>query len=369
MKVFSLFTTFGVMAISIAGCHSDQPAARQVTETVQAHLVESVQQDSASLENATGTLHAKENATLSAQVMGSVRQVLVHEGDVVRAGQTLLVLDDASSRAALAQAQASVLVAEQQQQAAQSEAALGQSTLARYRQLQLQRSVSPQEMDEVARRAEGASARVSAMQAQVEATKAQVAGARATLGYTRIRAPFAGVITARMVDPGAMAAPGLPLLQMEGAGPLQMQVSVDESSIAKVQRGMKIAVHVDGAPEAASTGIVREILPAADPASHSFTVKIDLPASKLLKAGMYGSAAIETGRHAAVLVPASACVQRGSLQYVYALDGNNAAQLRAVTLGAHHGAMVEVLSGLSPHERLVDAPGDRDLSGKRIEVR
>ncbi|WP_420237469.1 efflux RND transporter periplasmic adaptor subunit [Telmatobacter bradus] len=359
---------FSSAVLAVAGCHKETTPATVPVETVKARLVISEGQESATVSRATGTLHAKENATLSAQVVGSVRQVLVQEGDPVRAGQTLMILNDASYKDGVDQAQAGVLAAEKQKQAAQSDAALAESTLARFRQLQQQKSVSPQEMDEVSRRAEGATARVSALQAQVDAMQAQEAGAKTTLSYTRIRAPFNGVISVRMADPGTVAAPGVPLLQLEGAGALQLQVSVDESAIGKVHRGMKIVVHVDGAVDVPTMGTVSEVQPAADAASHSFLVKIDLPQAKQLKAGMYGSAELDMGSHAAIKVAASACVQRGSLHYVYVLDSNNIAQLRAVTVGSRNGSLVEVLSGLSANEKVVDQPGDRDLNGKRIEA-
>lgn len=368
MTISSRSALLCAAVLIMAGCHRETPPPTVTLATVKAHLVMSQQSETPTFVRATGTVHARETAILSAQLMGRIRAVLVREGDVVRAGQTLMILDDASYQAGVAQAQAGVLAAEKQAQAAQSDAALAESTLARYRQLQLQRSVSPQEMDEVSRRAEGAHARVAAMQAQEAAMRAQASGARTMLAYARIRAPFNGVISARMADPGTMAAPGVPLLQVDSAGALQLQVSVDESILGKVSRGMKIAVHVDGASEAASQGTVREILPVADVASHSFLVKIDLPEARQIRVGMFGSADLETGKHAAILLPATACVQRGSLHSLYVLDGNNLAQLRAVTLGARQGAMVEVLSGLSAQEKVVDQPGDRDLNGKRIEA-
>ena len=90
-------------------------------------------------------------------------------------------------------------------------------------------------------------------------------------------APFAGVVTARMADPGTLASPGVPLLQMDQAGALQLQATVDESAIGTVHKGMKVQVAIDGASYAEIAGTVAEIDPAADPASHSFLVKIDLP--------------------------------------------------------------------------------------------
>jgi RND family efflux transporter MFP subunit len=209
---------------------------------------------------------------------------------------------------------------------------------------------------------------VDALRAAAVAAKAQESGARAMLAYTRITAPFAGIVTARMADPGNLASPGVPLLQVDSAGPLQLQTTVDESAIASIRKGMKIAINVDAASSVEPVGRVAEIVPAADPASHSFLVKIDLPPSSELRAGMYGTAAIATGSRQAIVAPRSAVVLRGSLTCAYVLDSNGIAQLRYVTLGSQQGNLVEVLSGISAGEKLVDDPGDRDLGGKRIEV-
>ena len=85
------------------------------------------------------------------------------------------------------------------------------------------------------------------MRAQTEAARAQVSGARTMLGYTRLPAPFSGIVTARMADPGTMAAPGVPLLQVDQAGALQLDATVDESAIGAVHKGMKVQVAIDGA--------------------------------------------------------------------------------------------------------------------------
>ena len=366
-NVLSIFLLASTGAV-LAGCHSSEPVRPAPAETMQARVVESRQQQTPVTVRANGTLHAHQTAVISAQVVGRVQEVLVREGDTVRAGQTLAVLDDATLRAAADQAQAGVRAAENQQAAAQSNADLAASTLGRYKQLQAQKSVSPQELDEVARRAEGSAVQVDALRAQAAAAKAQESGARAMLAYARITAPFAGVITARMADPGTLASPGVPLLQIDSAGPLQLQAAVDESAIGVIRKGMKINVSIDAAPSLEPAGTVAEIVPAADPASHSFLVKIDLPPSSQLRAGMYATAAIATGNRAAIVAPRSAVVMRGSLPCTYVLDGNGIAQLRYVTLGAQQGDMVEILSGLSASEKLVDDPGDRELAGKRIEV-
>ena len=361
-------------AALIAGCHGGEvPATSSAAQAVQARVVESRQQQVPLNLVSTGTVQARQSAVISAQVMGSIQQVLVREGDSVRAGQTLIVLDDAALRASVEQAQAGVKAAQNAQAAAQSNAALATSTLERYKQLESEKSVSPQEMDEVSRRAEAAAANLEAVRAQAEAARAQETGARVMLSYTRLIAPFAGVVTARMADPGSMAAPGAPLLKVDQAGGLQLDAGVDESAIGAIHNGMKVPVTVDGGAstsgaEANLAGTVAEIVPAAEPSSHSFLVKIDLPSSIQIRSGMYGTAMFANGTKQAILIPHSAVVSRGSLSCAYVLDSQGLAQLRYLTLGAPQGDLVEVLSGVSGGEKLVDLPSDRDLAGKRIET-
>ena len=368
MKMVLRASLLAVLAAIVAGCRGGEPASPAVVETMQARVVESKQQQVSLNLRSTGTVHARETAVVSAQVVGRIQQVLVREGDSVRAGQTMVVLDDAALRASANQAEAGVKAAQDEQVAAQTDATLAASTLERYRQLQTEKSVSPQEMDEVAQRAGAASARLEAVRAQTEAARAQESGAHTMLGYSRLVAPFAGVVTARMADPGTLASPGVPLLQVDQAGALQLQATVDESAIGAIHKGMKAQVAIDGTSSADITGTVAEIDPAADPASHSFLVKIDMPASSQLRAGMYGTAEFANGVRQAIVVPRSAVVSRGSLVCAYVLDANGIAQLRYLTLGAQQGNLVEVLSGISPGEKLVDDPTDRDLAGKRIEA-
>lgn len=354
-----------VLLLGCSGSGGTTPAA---PPTVRAQLVRSVQAQVPQSIPSTGTLHAKETAVISAQVPAQIRQVLVQPGDRVRAGQLLVSLDSASMRAALSQATEAEMAAQMQQKAAQSEASLASETLARYQILKQHKSVSPQEFDVVEKRSQAAQLRVEAFAAQNREAQAAVAAARTQLAYTSLHAPFSGIVTARMVDPGTMAAPGVPLLQIDRDGPLQVYTTVDESLIGSIQLGMKVPVSVDGANLSGLTGTVAQIVPAADPSSRSFLVKLDLPSAKGLRAGMFATVQFPGAVRSMILVPRSAVVLRGSLNCVYALDPHGLAQLRYVTLGNSHGDQVEILSGVAAGETLVNHPGDRDLAGKRIEA-
>lgn len=355
-------------ALAFAGCSSrpSAPAAPPVVTGLR--VVQAELQQIPSAADAVGTVHASESAILSAQTTGRITAVLVKEGDQVRAGQLLVKLDDAQPQAEAERAQAAEAGTEHQVEVAQSESALANSTLARYKLLRERKSISPQEYDEVERRAQVAAAQLEAARAQLSSAHDSVTSARTVAGYSRLTAPFAGIVTARLMDPGSLAAPGAPLLEIEKAGTLQLDVTVDESLLSAVHQGMPLHVNIAAASAQPLAGRIADIVPAANPSSHSFLVKIDLPSSRNLRSGMYGTAAIGTATRAAILAPRSAVILRGSLPCAYVLDSNGIAQLRYLTLGGVHGDQVEVLSGISSGEKLVDAPLDRDLAGKRIEV-
>jgi multidrug efflux pump subunit AcrA (membrane-fusion protein) len=111
---------------------------------------------------------------------------------------------------------------------------------------------------------------------------------------------------------------------------------------------------------------VADIVPAADPATHSFLIKVALPAMAGLRSGMYGTAAIATGTRNALLLPAAAVVAHGSFHSVWVVDEKQIASLRYVTLGAARGDSVEALSGIGAGETVVLSPADRELAGVRV---
>jgi RND family efflux transporter MFP subunit len=365
------FASLSLLAsgLLLAGCHQNPPVPDKppVIHGLSTSVV--TQAEVPNITEGTGTVHAKEDSVLSVQTMGRVTAVFVREGDAVRAGQTLLTLDNAQAQAGVARAKASVSSYEQELKVAESDAALANSTLQRYQILRDRHSISAQEFDEVQRRSQSASARADAAQAQLNAAKADASGAGQAATYGHISAPFAGYVTARHVDPGSMAMPGLPLLEVEKSGNLQLDVNVNEVLVQSLQKGMAVDVHIAALPTPNIVGHVSELDPAADATSHSFLVKIDLPSSPGLRSGMFGTAGIGGGARSAVMVPQAAIVTHGSLNAVWVLDTNHIASLRYVTLGARNGDRMEALSGLSVEEQVVVAPQDRELGGRKIEVK
>jgi RND family efflux transporter MFP subunit len=353
---------------TLAGCSSQPRSAGTAPEIVRDIAVLDVRPTALpDVIESVGTVRAAESAPLAAQVMANIVSVNVHEGDRVRRGQVLAVLDDAQLRAAAERARAAVSAANHESAAAESEYALASATLKRYQDLFEKKAVSPQEFDEVKARAQAATARREGARAGQSQAQAALAQARTMLGYTQIRAPFDGIVTEKRVDPGAMATPGTPLMTIEALRGYRLEADVDESSLHYIQIGQKVAAQVDALGGKRLQGKVVQIIPAADSASRSFTVKIELPADAQLRSGLFGRAYFTRGEREALVVPRTAVVERGQLQGVYVVGSDQIATLRYVSLGKTDGDTIEILSGLRSGERLVAAPGTRDLSGKKLQ--
>jgi RND family efflux transporter MFP subunit len=317
---------------------------------------------------AIGTVRAAQTSQVASQMMGNIIEIRAQEGDRVASGQILASIDDSQPRAAVEQATAAVTAAEKEVSAADSSFALAEATLKRYQQLYEKKSVSPQEFDEIRARYLSAEARREMARAGQSQTVAMLTQARTSLGYTQIRAPFAGVVTEKKAEAGTLASPGMPLFAVEDTRSYRLEAAVDESDIRLVRGGQTVPVLLDTLGNTDLSGKIVQILPAADPASHSFLVKIELHTDARLRSGLFGRARFSRGERSALLIPQAAMVERGQLQGVYVVDANGRAGLRYVTLGKTAGQQVEVLSGLQEGEKIVAAPGDRELGGKQIAL-
>ena len=370
MKKMFIIAAGALLAGATVSCGPERKGASASTETVRdVALTVSEKTLVPDVFEATGTVQAAQTVVMSAEMTGYVRSVRVREGDRVKRGETLVTIDDAQARAAVDQAQAALAMAVHESAAADSQASLAEVTLKRYQSLYEKKSVSPQEFDEVRTRLQEATARrelAASSRARAEAALQQV---KTVASHAQVRAPFDGVVTARSAEPGMLAAPGLPLVTVESAGQYRLEATVNESDLKFVKRGQTAPVMIEAAGQTAIRGKVVEIVPAADASSRSFTIKIGLPASPVLRSGLFGRAQFSRGERKAVMVPQSAVLTRGQLNGVYVVGQDRVASLRYVTVGRAGRGVVEVLSGLDGGEQIAAAPGDRELGGKRIEVR
>ena len=331
-------------AFLMAGCGSkDEPSTSAVSAapqtTVQAAIVEILTSEAPIRVEVTGQVMPIFQAVLSSRIQGTIDQLLVREGAPVVKGQTLIQLDNRDVQAELARAAAEVENAE--------------AHLDRMKTLHAQDAVSKQEMENATRTYKVAEANHKAVLAQ--------------LSYTVVKAPFDGVITEKKVEAGELASPGQPLLKIENPRQLRLEATVAEGDLKSVSRGDKIPVIIDALDGHALAGIVGQILPAGDPQTHTFTVKVDLPPAPGLKTGMFGRLQLDKGTIRTILVPETAVVERGELTSVFAVGSDRIARLRWVKTGRRFDKQVELLSGVNVGESvLLDAA--RGVDGATVKI-
>lgn len=326
-----------VLVTGLAACgHEDQGEETAAPRTVQASVatVEAVSVDA--VQALPGTVVAKDRVEVASRMMGFVREMRVQEGQVVDAGEVLFIIDPAD---AINQADQARLALEQAQ-AAELDA---RADYERFAALFKEEAVARQQYDKMRLQHEVAARRVGQ-------AKNQLSIAQNQLRYATVTAPMTAVVTQKLANAGDMAAPGRPLLVLEGIRALQVETRVPAEVLQHIETGMPVEVEIDGVGRREAT--VAEITPAADPVSHTFTVKLALSAHGP-RSGAFARVHFVTGQRQAVLLPATAVVQRAGIEGAFVVDAKGMAQFRMLRLGARQGDKAEVLSGLSAGERVV----------------
>jgi len=333
----------------------------------------------ASVLDATGYVTARREATVSAQITGTVTQVLFDEGDHVAAGQVLARLDDTAQRAALAQAQAQLQSA--QAVLTQDDALLAQSRrdVQRDEDLVTRNLVSQQAVEQARTQVDTGSAQVEAQKKQIELAGANVRAAQVQLDYCTVRAPFTGVVIAKAAQVGEIVSPfsagggftrtGIgTLVDMDS---LEIEVDVNEAYINRVEPGQPVSSVLNAYPDWRIPSHVIAIIPTADRSKATVKVRIGFDSKDARIVPDMGvrvsfeekaaSGEARQSRPRGALVPAAAVRKDGGEDVVFVVKDRRA-QRRAVTVGGGSGDTRQVLAGLSPGESvIVDAPaGLRD---------
>ena len=365
------------MSAALAGC-SARPAAAapaDAAEPIAVTVAQVAMTDVARAIDSGGVVQARTTATITARILAPVREVRVSPGDQVREGQTLIVLDGDDLAAGARAARSAALAAEQGAKAAAAELLAAEAGLAlarashdRIAGLQAKRSATAQELDDATATLRSAEARVAgasarALQAASAVESARAAGDQAstTDSFTTIAAPFDGMITEKMVEPGNMASPGMPLLRLEDTRGFRLEVRVDESRIGQIRNGDSVPVFL-GTGTTSITGTVVEVSRAVDADARAFLVKIALPDARGLRSGEFGKARFGGTPRRALTIPSSAIVRRGQLTSVFVVD-KGMARVRLVNLSES-----EVLAGLTESEVVILSPPAGVTDGRRVSV-
>jgi len=273
--------------------------------------------------------------------MARITSIAVRAGDFVEPGQLLLQLEKSDLVARAQQAGEKTRSVEARLKEAQQ-------TLARSEELYGRRLIAVADLD-------AARANAVALEAELASALQAAEEAEASLGFAEIRSPIAGRVVDRFAEPGNTAAPGQKLLALYNPFSLRVEAQVREQLALRLETGRELRVELPATGQILS-GRIEEIVPAADPGSRSFLVKVILPSSRDLLPGMYARLAVPAGVRERLLVPVDRVARVGQLDVVWvAVDG--AAERRYVRLGrTTDDGMVEVVAGLVAGDRLLPVP-------------
>jgi multidrug efflux pump subunit AcrA (membrane-fusion protein) len=385
------------VVIILVGCHKSESGAVAPTAegSVRAPVEIVAQRSMETAYEAVGTVRSKTVSTIQSKVVGHVTAVHVTEGDRVQPEQVLVEIDDreavaqaqkaegalSETRAALQELERSINAAESAKAAADANSALADATYRRYKGLAQDQAVSRQLLDEAEAKQKAAAAEASRaedmlrsfrakrgeIEARIEQAQAELANAQVLLSYTKVRSPMDGLITRKNVEVGDLASPGTALLEVEDDRHYRLEAIVDEAQVTRLRIGNSGSVTIDALGGAMLTGTLSEIVPAADPASRTSVVKLDLPPTDSLRSGVFGRVKFAVGQTQALTVPQSALVERGQLTGVYVLDTERVTRLRLIKTGKAYGDRVEVLSGLNDGETVVSGNVGAVSDGSRVE--
>jgi len=293
-----------------------------------------------SVVSAAGTLNSRNTSVLSSKIMGKVVELTVQEGSHVTEGKLLVKIESGEISAQLYQAQAAYNNARLQYD--------------RIKGLFDVKAATQMEMDQAT--------------LGFESAKAGLNAAKAMESYTIITAPISGQIVEKRINLGEMALPGQPILKIEDNRNLRLEATIREQDISFVQPGKSVTVRIDALPGKEIKARVAQVVPAADVRTHSFVVKIDVPADKGLITGMYGKALFNTGKREAIFVPRSAVVEMSGLSGVYIVSADGSAVFQMIQSGETQGDSIEAVTGLKAGDKVIVSKQASSIDGKKVVV-
>lgn len=344
-----------ILVVAACGRQPDSRASENPAEPMAIRAIEVAPAEWTGALVVSATVEPIRRASPGTVLMGRVERILHREGDRVRAGAVLARIESREVDARLKQADAAVVAAQANEENAR---------LMKERMVRLEaRQAAPR------RALDDASAGYEAARAGRLAAEEGVATAKMYVAYADVTAPFDGIVTARHVETGDLAAPGVPLFTVEDLSQVRVEAQVPESEGAKLAPGAAVELDVPaaGGPR---VGTIAQILPSADPATRTFTVRVVVDnAAGALRSGMFARLRLPGVEQPSPAVPRSAVVRTGPLTGVFVVDDGSVARLRWVSLGEERGEEVRVLAGLAAGETIVAEPPPSMADGRRVRVR
>jgi len=314
------------LIFALQGCNADEttPIAPQAPMPSQASIASLKLMDVNAHYVSSGTVTSDHRVSISSRISGYIRSLSVREGDHVKKNQVLVRVDPINAQQALVQVQADLADAKADKQ--------------RYEALFRDHAASRQQLDRVRLR--------------YKLARSQVAQARNQLGYAEVRSPVQGMVVEKRLSKGDLAQPGAAILSIEDPSSLLVNTYVSEQFVSAIHAGDSVDVDIPSLHRHI-TGIVRQVVEAADPVSHQFLVKIALHEHEGVHPGMYAQVGFAVASRQILIVPQVAIIERSGLHGVYLIDEKDIAHYRQVRLGEENNqGGVEILAGLHAGDRI-----------------
>ncbi len=321
-----------------------------------------------------GTVQAFQQTPIFARTSGYVSRRYVDIGDHVRAGQILATIEDPQTRQSLSQAQATLMQLKAQLVQAQANAHLATLNNTRNQQLQQEGVISQAAADQFTAQAGVNDATVNAARANIAAGEANVRSLEEQASFSRVTAPFAGVVLSRSIDTGSLISAGslnsvTQLFTIGQADTVRVFTNVPQSSAPAVMGASTAQVQFRELPGRTFAGKVTRNAAAIDPTSRTLLAEVDLPnADGKILPGMFATVTFATSNAAPpVLIPANALFVRTAGPQTFVVDANHVVHMHNLILGRDFGSNTEVLGGLRQGDMVVLSPSDAITDGTKVD--
>jgi RND family efflux transporter MFP subunit len=308
-------------------------------------------------------VYSPKQIMVATRVMGYIKKINVEEGDVVKKGEELFVVDPSDiysmlnqARGALLQAQSGVLMAEMAYADAKKD-------YERFKNLYAHGAVSKRDFEKMKLMMDIRKKQVDMAKGMLKQAKAGLDMAKNQMKYAKVTSPIDGIVTMKMKKVAEMALPGYPVLVLSDIHDLKAKSFVKEEDIDKFKIGMPVVIKVPAIKKEFEAK-VSTIIPSADPATHSYIVKFSFKNTKGLLPGMYAKAVVNIAKKEAVLVPFSALTSRSGIVGVFVVK-NGAAKFVPVTQIGEEKDYIAV-KGLNGGEKVILYPPANLADGQKL---
>ncbi|MGB5157128.1 efflux RND transporter periplasmic adaptor subunit [Desulfobacterium sp. N47] len=374
-----------VLLVTLSGCKEKiEPGNSEEKKdaAVKAVVMEAQVVNQPFLYETTGTIHAITESTLSSKLLAEIQKINVKEGDLIKKGDELVLLDNSQVKAQLQQAEQAKeealnahAAAISATDSARAAAKLAGDTYKRYSNLYNDNATSKQDFEDIETKNSQAGAGLLQAEAMVQAAGNRIKQAEAAVLSAKsfdkdsvIYAPYNGLVTAKMMEPGDLASPGAPILGVEETQSYYVEFVIPEALAKSIEMGKKINIIIPASNDLLLEGRVYTTSQAADSTTGSFMFKASFPLNKSVRSGVYAKVSVPIGDVNMLSIPPSALIYQGQLTGIYIVDDQNMARFRVIRTGRIFEKSVEILSGLNPKDRYISNPGINITDGVKVET-